>query len=232
MLEYVDRVNKVTDSELLEDLKRVAEIVNSTSLTIAEYKMHGTFDPTTIIRHFESWNNALKLAGLQISNRQYTLLEMYDNLAEIWLKIGRQPSRRDLLRMQSPISYKAYERRFGKWSLALKSFVEYYNSNANLEMGLTTQSSIISAHQTTRDINLRMRFRVMSRDNFKCCYCGASPAKDPSVQLHIDHKTPWAKGGETTMENLQTLCSKCNLGKSDLLVTQETTASGNPDVST
>lgn len=57
----------------------------------------------------------------------------------------------------------------------------------------------------------------IKRDNFKCCACGASPAKAPSVELHIDHIIPWSKGGETTIDNLQTLCSKCNLGKSDLL---------------
>jgi len=64
---------------------------------------------------------------------------------------------------------------------------------------------------------LRMRFKVMTRDNFKCCACGASPTKDPSVELYVDHITPWAKGGETVLENLQTLCSKCNWEKSDLL---------------
>ena len=72
-------------------------------------------------------------------------------------------------------------------------------------------------HKTSRDINLRLRFRVLQRDNFKCCACGASPAKDPAVELHVDHITPWAKGGETVFENLQTLCSKCNLGKSDIV---------------
>ena len=72
-------------------------------------------------------------------------------------------------------------------------------------------------HRTTRDIPDRLRYTVLKRDNFKCCACGASPAKDPSVELHIDHIIPWSKGGETTLENLQTLCSKCNLGKSDLL---------------
>ncbi|MBR0162008.1 MAG: HNH endonuclease [Oscillospiraceae bacterium] len=46
--------------------------------------------------------------------------------------------------------------------------------------------------------------------------CGASPAKDSSVELHIDHIKPWSKGGETVMENLETLCSIWNLGKSDL----------------
>ncbi len=36
-------------------------------------------------------------------------------------------------------------------------------------------------HKTKRDINLRLRFKVMQRDYFKCRMCGASPATDPSV---------------------------------------------------
>jgi len=32
----------------------------------------------------------------------------------------------------------------------------------------------------------------------------------------VDHKKAWANGGETVLENLETLCSKCNIGKSDL----------------
>ena len=46
--------------------------------------------------------------------------------------------------------------------------------------------------------------------------CGASPAKDPSVILHVDHIKPWSKGGETNLDNLRTLCSVCNIGKSDM----------------
>ena len=74
-----------------------------------------------------------------------------------------------------------------------------------------------STHQSkpTRSISDKLRYQVLKRDNFKCCACGASPAKDPSVELHIDHIIPWSKGGETKLENLQTLCSRCNIGKSD-----------------
>lgn len=72
-----------------------------------------------------------------------------------------------------------------------------------------------NTHKTKREISLQLRYKVLQRDNFKCCTCGASPAKDPSVELHIDHIVPWSKGGETTFENLQTLCSKCNIGKSN-----------------
>ena len=81
----------------------------------------------------------------------------------------------------------------------------------------TTISLPAVQHTTTRDINLRLRYKVMMRDNFKCCACGASPAKNPEIELHIDHIIPWSKGGETTIDNLQTLCSKCNLGKGGLL---------------
>ena len=70
-------------------------------------------------------------------------------------------------------------------------------------------------NKRSRVISDKLRYTVLKRDNFKCCACGASPAKDPAVELHIDHIIPWSKGGETILENLQTLCSKCNIGKSD-----------------
>lgn len=74
-----------------------------------------------------------------------------------------------------------------------------------------------AVHRTKREVSIKMRFDIMKRDNFKCSACGRSPAKDPTVELHADHIIPWSKGGETTMDNLQTLCSKCNIGKSDSL---------------
>ena len=71
--------------------------------------------------------------------------------------------------------------------------------------------------KTSRKISDKLRYQVLKRDNYKCCICGASPAKDPTIELHIDHIIPWSKGGESVEENLQTLCSRCNLGKSDLM---------------
>ena len=37
-------------------------------------------------------------------------------------------------------------------------------------------------HKTAREIPDGLRYKVLKRDNFKCCACGASPAKDPSVE--------------------------------------------------
>ena len=93
-----------------------------------------------------------------------------------------------------------------------------YDSQVPTQDNSESQNKIISKtfHRTQREPGMRLRFEVLKRDNFKCCACGASPAKDPAVELHIDHIIPWSKGGETEAENLQTLCSVCNLGKSDI----------------
>lgn len=58
-----------------------------------------------------------------------------------------------------------------------------------------------------------LRYDVLKRDNFKCQLCGASQ-KDGAT-LHVDHIIPVSKGGTSDFENLRTLCSRCNLGKSD-----------------
>ena len=57
-----------------------------------------------------------------------------------------------------------------------------------------------------------LRFRVLRRDNFTCQYCGRSA---PDVELHVDHKVPFADGGSDSLSNLVTACAECNLGKSD-----------------
>ena len=71
-------------------------------------------------------------------------------------------------------------------------------------------------HRTSRGIGWRMRFLVLRRDCFGCRLCGTSPAITPGVQLQIDHIQPWADGGETVLENLQSTCDRCNGGKSSL----------------
>lgn len=66
-----------------------------------------------------------------------------------------------------------------------------------------------------RQVPLGLRFRVLNRDRFRCVKCGAAPATDPLCSLHVDHKLPCSRGGKTVIDNLQTLCAKCNLGKGD-----------------
>lgn len=55
-----------------------------------------------------------------------------------------------------------------------------------------------------------LRYRVLSESNGRCSLCGVTKDERP---LDIDHIIPKSKGGKTTYENLQVLCSKCNRSK-------------------
>ena len=55
---------------------------------------------------------------------------------------------------------------------------------------------------------------VLARDKWKCLSCGRS-AREDGVSLEVDHIIPRSKGGSDEMTNLQTLCRKCNIGKSN-----------------
>ena len=185
---------KVSDEELIEDIKSVVKKHNKNSLAISEYDELGRFNSSTIIRRFGSWNKALQLINLNTSSCIYTEQELFENLQQVWIAKGKQPARRDMNNKEiSSISCTPYTRKYGTWSNALKQFIIDINQSENKNISMVEKYE--NSHTTSRDINLRLRFKVIQRDNFKCCACGASPAKNPSVELHLDHIIPWSKGG-------------------------------------
>lgn len=205
----------VSENEILDDLKSVSIELDQNKITQKLYEVHGKFNVSTVIRKFGTWNKALEIAGLHTSNILNVPDEdLYKNILNLWEHLGRQPRRIDLTSEISKYSQSPYNRRFSTWTNALQNFVVW----ANGEEHTAPEENQIrnSQRKTGRDPSLRLRFKVMQRDNFTCKQCGASPAKDPCVELHVDHIIPWSKGGDTTFENLQTLCLQCNLGKSNL----------------
>ncbi len=54
----------------------------------------------------------------------------------------------------------------------------------------------------------KIRFAIYERDDYRCQKCHAE-----SYDLEIDHIVPIAKGGKSTVDNLQTLCHRCNVEK-------------------
>lgn len=207
---------RVTDAELLGDLRSVAEQLGRESVPQKTYRQQGKYDDTTLIGHFGSWNAALRAAGLAVSNEVGLPDErLFANVLALWQHYGRQPRRSELAVPPSSVSQSPYLRRFGSWGAALEAFVAFANST-EAEVPPIAPNPEGTLRKTGRDPSMRLRFRVLQRDRFTCQGCGASPAKTAGVELHVDHVIPWSKGGETTQENLKTLCSTCNLGKSDL----------------
>ncbi len=57
-----------------------------------------------------------------------------------------------------------------------------------------------------------MRQEVYLRDMGKCVEC------DSRENIQYDHIIPFSKGGAHSVENIQILCQRCNLAKSDKIV--------------
>ncbi|MFO0560263.1 MAG: DEAD/DEAH box helicase family protein [Polyangiales bacterium] len=55
-----------------------------------------------------------------------------------------------------------------------------------------------------------VRKSVIARDNFRCLACGSTDRR----QLQVDHVVPQFHGGDSSIDNLQTLCRYCNRLKS------------------
>ena len=207
-------------------MKQVAEKLGAKVVSVDAYTSMGAFSVTTISRAFGSWAKALATAGLEVSPQWHPRTDdddLLSNLATVWETLGRQPKQSDLRSPLSCFSADTYKRRFGSWRKALESFVENTNDGepqsnvADLPVAAASIApSPSQKHRTQRNPSWRLRFLVNRRDRFACRACGRSPANEVGVVLHLDHIVPWSKGGETTVDNLQTLCDKCNLGKSDL----------------
>jgi 5-methylcytosine-specific restriction endonuclease McrA len=211
----------IKDIVLLDDLKRVAHELGSSTVTIRLYDERGRFSASALQRRFGSWHAALERAGLKkVRNVNVPERELFANLAEVWTRLGRQPRTVDLTARSSRLSADTYKRRFKSWRRALEAFVcwanEVKSAAARSEVGQVKRALASPTPSGPRDPSLRLRFLVMRRDNFKCRICGASPALNAGVTLVVDHVDSWDSGGKTVIGNLQTLCEPCNGGKSNL----------------
>ena len=221
----LEEYHRNTPSEdFLADIKSVANKLNKKSITIAEYEEHGKYHPTTITNRFGSWSKVMEAANLEIGRRvNIPDKELFKNIEEVWIKLGRQPRYVEMKRPLSQFSTGVYDKRLGSWRKALEKFISYINSDSANEEEITNNSletdsvvengNVTIKHKTKREISDRLRFRILMRDSFACKRCGRSPIKEMGVELHVDHILPWSKGGETVPENLETKCKKCNLGK-------------------
>jgi len=223
--ELEESLRGASDKELLDDLRRCAKAIGRDTITIAQYGEIGKVNPCTIQRRFGSWPNALKLACLQPSRSKIGITdeELFENIKSLWISLGRQPRYSEIKPPHSLFSAGTYENRFGSWTKALKAFVEWVNSDSSqqnaqeAESQRETLNSTIqkpsTKRRTRREISERQRFRILVRDGFRCASCGASPLTQRGIELDVDHILPWSKGGETTDDNLEIKCKKCNLGK-------------------
>lgn len=108
----------------------------------------------------------------------------------------------------SPQGKKSYEK---KDTYSYEAVKKHYDHVKKMLETRNTRQNLIRIERAK--VTVKLRDEVMKRDNFKCQRCGTT--KDDGVLLHVDHIKPISKGGKTELSNLQVLCDRCNLGKSD-----------------
>jgi len=172
--------------------------------------------------------------------RTYVDEDYFAEMQRLWEILGRQPMAREMGKY-GKISPQSFQQRFGSWMQAVYDFCQDRDPSdgGNLTAGAHRGEPIVQTREakqidptayaadlhvdvvslqkrTPRNPSIQLRFLVLRRDNFTCRACGRSPAKEIGVILQADHILAWSRGGETTFENLQTLCERCNSGKSNL----------------
>ena len=145
-------------------------------------------------------------ATFKRTSNRYSKEELFNNIKTVWDYKGSQPFCKDMDIYPSFITFGTYFNRFGSWKKAIEEFIKYSNGELKIKKEATTR-------KVRKNINNSLRYDIMKRDNFKCQYCGASPAKDSDVELQIDHIIPVSKGGDNSIDNLKTICNHCNIGK-------------------
>ena len=74
-------------------------------------------------------------------------------------------------------------------------------------MGWSTSISYAPNPNRRKKISGTTKKIVFERDAYRCVKCSGY------VDLCVDHKHPWSRGGTDDVDNLQTLCRSCNSRK-------------------
>ncbi len=223
------RTNQYPTEAILDELRRVAAVFENRRFTRHEFDAESKYcKGSVVLARFGSWQAALDATGLELAapvkkDRSFiSNEELFLELGRVWRLIGHRPSKDEWDHSEPRYSYTTYKTRFGGWVNACAAFIEHTSESANpLAVGVvSTQLPPISKSTVTpidasekRGIPMKLRYQVLMRDCFKCVSCGRSPVTHVGVVLHIDHITPFSKGGKTVRENLRSLCQDCNWGK-------------------
>jgi hypothetical protein len=216
------RADQIANDVILKELRRVAKLYGLRTFTRHEFDAASEHCKGTVaLRAFGSWAAALSATGLQLTPHrnprrdQIPVELLLSEIGRIWGQLGHRPSKGEWEASNPRYSYTTYKTRFGGWLNACAEYIDYASKGVQ-----RNQEDVVSPNrpktiptEKKRNIPLKLRLGVFQRDHFRRALCGRSPATDHGVTLHIDHVSAFSTGGGTTLNNLQTLCRDCNLGK-------------------
>lgn len=209
-------------NSIIADINSISAKLNKSTFSFREYHQSGgKFTLTKICHRFGSWKNAVNSAGLRYEKYvKPDRVFLMENLKNAWIKLGRQPLCNEMKQPLSVCGKNEYAKFFGSWNKAVQAFSLYIkNSGFTVTINKPVNTfkyqkpKVLPVHKTSRTVNPKLRLFILERDCFTCRNCFRSPVTHKGLKLHVDHIQPWAEGGETYPENLETLCMRCNLKK-------------------
>ena len=230
------RVDRISREKIISELEATAKIFDFREFTCKEFSSTASIKHQTVLREFGDWSKAMSFLRSHLSGKNLILQprlnpkridyisdkEIFAEMEKVWNAIGHRPSKIEWDSADARFNYNTVRRHFDGWTNACLKFIEYKMGGVILsdDVSVAKENSLpksselkIKEPEERREIPLKLRLKVLQRDNFRCVLCGKSPATNPGTILHIDHVLPFSKGGKTTAENLRTLCAECNWGK-------------------
>lgn len=205
----IDFMQSYDLESITAELRRIAKKLGRQTLTWDDISTYGRLNPITVKRKFGTMQKAHLAAGLvprvsrltECANSQSSREFVEDHREEV----GEKPACQGIEKYGSLATIDVVMDRFGSWNLALMAAATI--APASLAKGLYKVP--LPKRQPISD---RRRFLIFKRDRYKCKMC-----RTAGGVLEVDHVIPHALGGSNKLDNLQTLCRKCNRGKRDNL---------------
>lgn len=117
----------ISQEECIEEIKRVAKILNTKNISQNDFKKHSKMHPATIMRKFNSWEEALMTVGLEQGKNYYKTIELKELATEFYevaKNLSYIPSLNQMAH-RGKFSKGTYETKFKKYSI-FKAIVSKY----------------------------------------------------------------------------------------------------------
>ena len=123
-----------------------------------------------------------------------------------WKLNGREPEYQRIIQRDPEFCRRRNERLRDKY----RNDQNYRKRRRNTQRRYSSQRRALKRNSegsySYEDIEFLMMFQKK-----KCCYCKTSI----SSEYHVDHIVPLSKGGRSDLRNIQLLCPRCNLRKTN-----------------
>lgn len=119
----LEHLESYDDRALLDEVRRVAALVGSPKLSIAQFSKHAKVHGSTLQKRFGGWRNTLRAAGLSdlvdTRNSRLTREQVLEALSSVANSLGRPSVTLQAFTAHTGITGGPVRKLFGSWSSAL-----------------------------------------------------------------------------------------------------------------